>query len=281
MVKVITVATHSDGYLPWLEKSCERFNINLIKLGYGQKWLGFSWRLKLIIDYLKSIDPNELVIFIDAYDIIVLRPLDDIEEYYNDIIKKTNNKIIIGYDKSKNIFYEQFMKFYFGSYNGFRINAGSYLGKASDILEILNKLKFNDDDDDQKLFTSYFNKNPDDIYIDINNIFFLISTNKLNNILNDKNIKIKNNELTYKKSKPFFIHGSGNTYMHDLILKLGYKITTKEITDIIYKYNNTVNNKKIYYLKETINKYKFYIIIILIFLIYFFIKKSKNIKIIK
>jgi hypothetical protein len=35
MVKLVTVATHVDGYLPWLEKSCKQFNIKLIKLGYG------------------------------------------------------------------------------------------------------------------------------------------------------------------------------------------------------------------------------------------------------
>jgi hypothetical protein len=277
MVKLITVVTHDDGYLYWLEKSCKRFNIKLIKLGYGEKWLGFSWRFKLMIDYLKSLDPNELVIFIDAYDVIMLKPLDDIEEYYNNIIKMTNKKIIMSEDKGINTIYEPFNKLYFGSCKDIRINAGSYLGKAYDILEILNKLKFNDSDDDQKLFTTYFNSNPGDVYIDTDNIFFLTRPSQLNNILNDKHIKIKNNELTYMNSKPFFIHGSSNTYMHELILKLGYKISNKEIDEIIYKYNNTVNKKKIYYIKEIINKYKIFLIFFLIFLLYRLYKKIKYI----
>jgi hypothetical protein len=273
MVKVITVATHYDGYLTWLEKSCERFNVELIKLGYGEKWLGYSWKFKLMIDYLKTLDPNDLIIFIDAYDIILLKPLDDIEEYYNNIIKTTNTKIIIAYEKRSTMIYEQINKLYFGSCNGLRINSGSYLGKAYDILGILGKIKFNNDDDDQQVFTSYCNKNSNDIYIDVDYNFCLVSTNILNNILNNKNIKIKNNELTYMNSKPYFIHGSGNTYMHDLILKLGYEISNKEIKKITYNYYNTVNKRYPYYLKQSLHKYKSLIIIILIFLIYYFLRK--------
>ena len=34
MVKLVTVATHSKSYLPWLEESCRRYNVELIKLGW-------------------------------------------------------------------------------------------------------------------------------------------------------------------------------------------------------------------------------------------------------
>lgn len=279
MVKLITVATHNDGYLPWLEKSCERFNIELIKLGYGQKWLGFSWRLKLIIDYLKIINPNELVIFIDAYDVIMLRPLDNIEEYYNNIVRMTNKKIIISEDKTIknniiNILTDICAVVYFGKCKDTRICAGSYLGKAKYILEMLNRLNFNDDDDDQILFTSYINKYPEDIYIDTDNNFFLTRSLQLDDILKDTHIKINNNKLTYMNSKPFFIHGSSNTYLHNLIIKLGYKISNKNIKNIIYKYKQIVNNKKIYYCKITIiKKYK---ILLFIILFIFFIRCIYN-----
>uniref|UniRef100_A0A6C0EC09 Uncharacterized protein n=1 Tax=viral metagenome TaxID=1070528 RepID=A0A6C0EC09_9ZZZZ len=32
MVKLITVVTHGEGYFKWLEESCKRYNVNLIKL---------------------------------------------------------------------------------------------------------------------------------------------------------------------------------------------------------------------------------------------------------
>ena len=238
MVKLVTVATHIDGYLPWLQKSCKRFNTKLIKLGYGQKWLGFSWRFKLMMDYLKTIDPDELVVFIDAYDVMMLRPLDDIEEYYNNIIKMNKCKIIISEDKAIPLYQEVIGKIYFNDYKDARLNAGSYMGKAKDLLDIISNINqnINDDDDDQILFTKYYRNNLDQFYIDSSNIFFLTRANQLNDILTDSNIKIVNKQLTYINSNPFFIHGNGHTYMHNLILKLGYKISKNEIKELKHKY---------------------------------------------
>jgi len=279
MVKLITVSTHSAGYLPWLEKSCERFNVELIKLGYGQKWLGFSWRFKLIIDYLKSIDPNELIIFIDAFDVLLLRPLDDIEEYYNNIIKMSNKKIIISTDRNINNITEIIARYAFDTCKDVRICAGSYLGKAKHILEIINKLEYEDDDDDQVLFTKYFKDNPNDVYIDINNIFFLTYSNCSNDILMNTNINIKNKSLRYMNSKPFFIHGNDNTYMHNVLLKLGYDISEEQINHIKNEYKIIINKKqhifnkfnKFKKFKTYIKKYDFFKIIVLLVFILFFI----------
>ena len=271
MVKLVTVSTHSDGYFPWLKESCERFNVKLINIGDGQKWLGFSWRFKLMIKYLKTIDPDELVIFIDAYDVIMLRPLDDIEKYYNHIIKMNKCKIIISDDKSINFFQEFWAKFYFNDYINTRINAGSYLGKANDLLEILCNINQNikDDDDDQILFTTYYKKNQDQFYVDTTNIFFITRCITSKDILKDSNIKIHKKKLLYKNTQPFFIHGSGNTLMHNLILKLGYNISNDEINSIINSYKKIVNKKFIYYFINIIKRYKILLICLLIIIIYF------------
>lgn len=268
MVKLVTVATHNVGYLPWLERSCKRFNIKLIKLGYGQKWLGFSWRFKLMIKYLKTINPDELVIFIDAYDVIMLRPLDDIEEYYNNIIKINKCKIIMSEDKGIKFYDDLFGRFYFNDYKNKRLNAGSYLGKAKDLLEILCIINKNikNNEDDQLLFTSYYKKNLDQFYIDTTNIFFITRSHQLNDILNDSNIKINNKKLTYKNSQPFFIHGNSNTLMHNLILKLGYKISNNEINSIKNSYIKIIINKLIYYIFNIIKRFKI-LILIIVFLI--------------
>jgi hypothetical protein len=276
MVKLVTVATHIDGYLPWLEKSCKRFNIKLIKLGYGQKWLGFSWRFKLMIDYLKTIDPNELVIFIDAYDVMMLRPLNNIEEYYNNIIKMNKCKIIISEDRAIPFYQDIIGKIYFDDYKSSRINAGSYLGKALDILEILSNINknINDDDDDQILFTEYYKNNLNQFYIDSSNIFFVTRVNHLDDILNDPNIKIKNNKLTYINSKPFFIHGNGHTYLHNLILKLGYRISNRKIDQIINNYKIKSFKINIYYVKTFIKKNKFFFMYM--FIIIYILKIYKS-----
>jgi hypothetical protein len=274
MVKLVTVATHIDGYLPWLEKSCKRFNTKLIKLGYGEKWLGFSWRFKLMIKYLKTINPNELVVFIDAYDVMMLRPLEDIEEYYNNIVKMNKCKIIISEDKAILLYQEIVGKIYFNDYKDARLNAGSYMGKAKDLLEIISKINqtINNEDDDQIIFTEYYRNNLNEFYIDSSNIIFLTRTNQLNDILLDLNINIQNNKLTYINSKPFFIHGNGHTYMHNLILKLGYKISIDDIKEIEYKYKKKVFQINIYYIKTYLKKNRFYFFLILF--IFYLINKN-------
>jgi len=52
---IVTVATESKYYFPYLVQSCERNGIKLKVLGYGEKWLGFNWRLRKMIEYLKTL----------------------------------------------------------------------------------------------------------------------------------------------------------------------------------------------------------------------------------
>src|SRR5581483_2861422 len=70
---VCTVATHSDRYFPSLLHSCQRHGCNLKVLGWGQKWQGFAWRWQLVRDFLASQPDTQVVMFIDPFDVIVLR----------------------------------------------------------------------------------------------------------------------------------------------------------------------------------------------------------------
>ena len=279
MVKLITVVTHDSGYLKWLEESCKRYNVNLIKLGWGQKWQGFAWRFTLMINYLKSIDKDELVIFIDAYDVLLLRPLDDIEETFNSIIKISNKKIIISCENNNNALLKIFGHIQFGQCKSLGINSGTYMGRAKDLLDIYNKLtldtNFKNHDDDQVLFTTMCNNNNDLFYIDSDhNIFLIVISLSMNNMSLDGINIDKNKKLTFNNSTPYFIHAPVNTLMDDLIKKLGYNIT-----------NNNINNNYYNSLSETIKKIKYYfniifwrfiiiIILVIIFLIYWIFYKK-------
>ena len=57
MVKLVTVATHSESYFPWLKESCVRYNTNLEILGWGEKWQGYhrGWK---VLDYDRDIVPE-------------------------------------------------------------------------------------------------------------------------------------------------------------------------------------------------------------------------------
>ena len=75
-LKNIVVATEKKGYYDVLEQSCKRHNIELISLGLGQKWTGFTMKFKLWHEYLKTLNEDEIVMINDAYDVIILENSD-------------------------------------------------------------------------------------------------------------------------------------------------------------------------------------------------------------
>jgi hypothetical protein len=278
MVKLVTVATHTESYFPWLQESCKRYNTKLEILGWGEKWQGFTWRFTLMINYLNSLDPEELVCFIDAYDVLLLRPINEIQSYYENISKISNKKIIIGIDLFDNKLFNIMSNIYFSKCNNFNINAGIYIGKAKDLKEIISKAKGTNANnaDDQVILTEYCISHSDIFYIDIDSILIL-NFNNTDDIGNNPNIKIEeqnnNFSLSYKNSKPFFVHGPGNTEMFNLIKKLHYYITDEQIAQIRSKTKNIYFNKGIYYAKEMFNRYFLIIVIIILIIFLYYIKK--------
>ena len=103
---IVTVATESKFYLPYLVESCKKNGKELEILGFGEKWQGFTWRFKLMIDYLENININDIVCFIDGYDVICTRNLNELKENFIKLKNETNSKIIVGYDQidKNNIF---------------------------------------------------------------------------------------------------------------------------------------------------------------------------------
>lgn len=92
-LKNITVATEKKGYYNVLEQSCKRHNIELVPLGMGEEWTGFTMRFKLWRDYLNTLDDNEIVMINDAYDVVILEDGDTIIKKF----KSFNKNIVFGY----------------------------------------------------------------------------------------------------------------------------------------------------------------------------------------
>lgn len=260
---VVTVATNSEFYFPYLEKSCLSNGVKLEVLGFGEKWEGFNWKYVKMIEYLKNIDPNDIVCFVDGYDVICTRNLNEIVEEYQKIKKNTNSKIIVAYGNNDN---ETLMSFYFGKCKNNLLNSGTYIGTAEDLLKILKEvynLNPNNNADDQVLLTQYCHKYPQNVYVDIDNKLFLSLAKPLEE-LNDYVI-IKDNNLYFNNQRPFFIHAPGGGYLDKLIINLGYNYDT----------SNPINNKLF---NKIVNKIPYYtnrmmldnfVIVVLIFLIFY------------
>lgn len=89
-MKLVTVATHSERYFPYLELSAKRNGHDLVVLGWGEKWQGFAWKFMLMLEYLKTLKPDEIVCFVDAYDVVILEDPKTIEGFYRQYVVDSN-----------------------------------------------------------------------------------------------------------------------------------------------------------------------------------------------
>lgn len=246
-MKLVTVATHSQGYFPFLLESCKRFNVNLEVLGWGQKWEGFQWRILLMKEYVKNLHDDEIVCFIDAYDVLLLRSLEDLEDAFRKICSLTNKKIVVGCEQAISNLTSFNANVIFGRCQNRPLNAGTYIGYAKDLKTMINDLLIMSDNpkkDDQMLMTNYCNRKNHIFYIDCDSLLFLTIVNPFNLFMKD--ISYHNKSLIYKDNRPYIVHFPGNGDMNDIIVNLGYYMT-KEENDALNQQNKSSQFQKTFH----------------------------------
>lgn len=267
-MKYITVATHSKGYLNVLIQNFEAHKETLDILGYGQKWKGFTWKYKLMRDFINDLPDDEIAVFMDGYDVLFINNK-DLESKF----KTFNKNIIFGVDTHKGlakiIYNKVFHNSYINSEENININSGLYMGYVKYLKLLFNKLCYNNacNDpkmDDQKLIiklskTDFFREN---VGIDYEQkIFFNMSPNHL--FTNKTNFKLTNNKVIINNNEPNFIHGPSNVNMDFIIDAYGFSNNNKS-RGINYVLN-AIKTYYVYFIPELII---FFLIIFFIILIY-------------
>ncbi len=217
---IVTVANESKYYFPYLVESCKKNGQELTILGYGEKWLGFNWKFKKMINFLKQLPEHDIVCFVDGYDVICTRNLNDLEDEFIKIKTRMNCKLIVGHDKQYSI--HKYNWIFFGTCNNESLNSGTYIATAGDMLNIISKvynLNPKDNADDQVLLTKYCNSS-EDIYIDTHNEIFLSILHPLTDLYNY--VEHKNGLFYYNNNIPFFVHAPGSGILDTMVEKLGY-----------------------------------------------------------
>ena len=241
-MKVITVATKENGYFDTLIESAHKFNYDLIILGYNHVWKGFGWRLKLIINFLETLDYNEIIMVVDAYDVILLQ---DAKEALNRY-KKLNVSFLCGAFRISNGLIGFIQENEFGKSKKIlsapydSLCAGTWMTTVKTALEIYKKYEIEDNDDDQILLNKIFDIEgintitPDTNFEIFCTVFPNIITRNIQDI--DKIVITQNKTLksNITNTEPILIHGLGNTNLNNILKELGFK-NTNSLTD--YKYN--------------------------------------------
>lgn len=235
-MKIVTVATHSDGYMPILRESCERHGLELIVLGWGEKWQGFTWRQQLVQEYLRQVDPQEVIVFIDAYDVFALQPESVILKRF----EQFDSDLVISSEFETSVFARYSARTMYGApCNGHNLNAGMYMGYAWTLqhffadLQQLNPL--GTEKDDQRLIMRYCrtSKLLEDrerqrrVAVDSDGLLFLnLTAGTCVRGSNQRLYHIDSNHrrliVNRSQQESCFIHGPGNTNLDAIVELYGF-----------------------------------------------------------
>ena len=242
-IHVVTVANKSDGYYKILKQSCILNGCKLTTLGFGEKWGGFVWKYTQMQKFLKIVDPTDLVIFVDGFDVIMTEHIDEFMKKYNEFGKS----IVIGISNLNEL--TKFISrrvFKVVKYNGKRYYtcSGLYVGFAGDLFTMFDLIDryigFENYNDDQVLLNKFLNSsNPtirqfvkSKIALDtqvtlFNNTARRSTLDSIFKYTGQINLKFASTEsgpkLLNQYNKPSsFVHGPGSINLKPYIEKLGY-----------------------------------------------------------
>ena len=247
-VYLITIATHSEGYYKALKEGAEKGGFKFVTLGWGKKWEGFSWKIILVKDFIKTLNPNDVVIIIDAFDMICT----DTKENVLNKFLSMNTGILFSRDQTnvENNMLNDIRKKEFGTCKNYVINAGAYMGYVKYIKVLYDSINVVDPKiDDQVLIIDFCNKNKDfiDKYVKIDtkgDIFFNCGCDSTSSLVKglfsnttkcNIGLEIDKEQIINPKNKnsPSFIHGVGRINLDEYCKAKDYSTFENRKTSMI------------------------------------------------
>jgi hypothetical protein len=241
-IHVVTYATHYEGNLKNMIHN--QYNIPITVLGMDSKWNGFMDKLNGVYNHILTLPNEELVMFLDGFDVFINSSLDGVEEMY----KKFDKKVLFSKENDVNFITKYITKKIYGNGKDTTIlNSGLYIGTVEHLKILLKYIieenKWNDD----QIAYNYCLKKFDFIGIDEKEELFK-NTLFLNNIDGYSSKFIQNNgRLTLNRLYVSFKEFSHLFYLEIIILLLlGYILYLKNKT-LFYMVLLTIVGIVVYY----------------------------------
>ena len=158
-----------------LKLLCPYYGYELIG-NTNMKWKGFRTKMKLFSSELKKLNPNELVMCVDAYDTLPVKHSNSFEKQYlqnfseYEIVSSGETTCLFGICTPLKNRQELSNRKY--------VNSGLMCGKASNLLKFWNWALNNNFTDDQVALCHYFNAFPHLTTLDYSNILFQTSVTR-------------------------------------------------------------------------------------------------------
>ena len=253
-IHIVTVATKPGGYLKWLEESCVRNGSKLTILGMGEEWKGYITKYILMQNFLKTVDKQDIVCFVDAYDVLMVNHIDKLMEKFLKITENTDYKMICASDcisKSDNNIIDDIMLeislIRMKASKQSRICSGTYIGYVYFLEEAYNwmiqEYTTTGEKDDQVLLQLFY-LNTTNIYIDKDSMIFLTQGSQ----------ELFHHFTKKEDDNYVFLHKVRNQEMITDLLFYGYSISYEEIIEVINCSINESTCKNIYHSIEFFKK---------------------------
>ena len=248
-IHYVCVATEKKLYLPFLQELLPE----LIVLGLNTPWRGFMTKYKLLQAYLslKENADDDLVCFLDAYDVLPTKQLGAFEGKVRAFLAaQPEVKLIVGYDKVDNPIHEFLCQEIFGLVGTRRLNSGQFIGTAKHIREMIAHIfqTTTNFQTDQIELTKYANEFKEAVHIDEAQTFFYVKSRPL------QQVRLPAGST----STAAFIHANGNGFLDDFLRdEHAIRVSLKErMNHFIMNLNGLLKKIVIYdtiYIKKYLN----------------------------
>ena len=240
MFYIVTYVTHEERYFKILKNYP-----GLVVLGMGTTWKGFKDKIDGTVEFCKTKNPDDIILFVDGFDSVILCDSELILSLYN---SKYINKLVFSKSmKPKNIIYKYTQDKFFGRCNGISLNSGMYIGRASSIIDFWSKMTSTSEDDQR--YANYQCTQKDYVVVDTSHeLFYNYSTVDA--------LDYVNNKLSIKGVQPCVISAPVSNNINGVLSKIGF-------TDLPDIGNNTQYKFRTYFV-QFIPEILFVIVAILI-----------------
>jgi hypothetical protein len=220
---VCAVASKPKVGLDQLLHSCEKQGIKIDILGMGKPYRGNIDKLLHTRNYLNTLPDEDVVLFVDAYDVLILADENTILDKFLDM----DVPFVISVERNCWPNPNLASKYPKGPTSFCYINAGSYIGYVYNIKQILNELPtVKNNKSDQLLFTLNYFTHPEHYTLDYYCDLFLPLC------------KVEEEELIVDREKggvqcretgtwPCVVHGNGSSPIYQEIYN--YLFLNKEV----------------------------------------------------
>lgn len=166
---VITCATQENQFFTNFQSSFKKHRgWDVHVLGMGKKWESFQTKMQCYHDFFKTVDKRQLVVCLDAYDVLCIRSSQDFRKKF----MSYQTPIVVGYETAcvvSNCPSIEPWKTYhhLKDENNIHVNTGCVIGYAGELEKMFDWILKQTIKDDQMGVGFYMNQFPNKVQLDI------------------------------------------------------------------------------------------------------------------